>query len=214
MRKIPNIVSAAVLATVVAASVATATALAGHNSTHAKRSHHASKAVPPIAALTAASTALAGVPAGVHAPSPAQRPAPGTVHQLGNGRAFAWIRNGEICWNTGTSFGVSACGSTSGQDLIDVAIYPIIDPWPADPSRSAHVVGIAEDGVSKVVVTVASGSSYAAPVVKNFYDVQLPATIPPWNVVKVQALTAGGAITFSHAVAMRPPSQLHRSTAP
>lgn len=202
-----GVILAVALATALASTTAIASGTAGDRT---------SKSTDPtwtISALADPATSLPGVPAGVHAPSPAEAPTPGTVHSLGGGKAFAWRHGTDTCWNSGQPFGVATCGDSAQPQAFDFAIYPLIDPWPADGTQVAHVVGVAADGVTKVVATINDGATYTARVVENFFDIRLPADVPPWSVVRVSATTASGA-TYSHEVAMRPPSQLERTSSP
>jgi hypothetical protein len=184
-------------------SVAVAFGTVGPSATATSGAAQARAATPSkISALTQASTALPGIPAGVRAPSPSHRPLPGTVHRLGGGKAFGWIRGEEICWNAGAVFGVAACGR-SPHEVLDVAIHPIIYPRPANPTEPTHVFGLVVDGVTKVVAVLSDGSSYSAPALENWYDIEIPANVDPRAITEVIATTRGGA-TYSHAVTWRP----------
>jgi hypothetical protein len=142
-----------------------------------------------IAALRSAATALATVPTGVHAPSPSDRPSAGTVHTLGNGKAYAWARNGETCWSAGASYGVAACAiQTSGFDF-DALIH---DPDALSSGQPAHVSGIAADDVQRVVATLTDGSTFTAVPTANWYDIALPADVSMDQVTEVTATLSDG----------------------
>lgn len=185
-----------------AAVLAAVSSASGASATSGARAHAGRVDAEPthaISALTQESTALPGVPAGIHDPS-AKR---SIIHELGNGRAFAWRRENEICWSVVRRTAFTACGEWS-DEVFDVAIDPIIDPWPADPARPVRVFGLAVDDVTQVVATLADGTAVATEPVNNWYEIEFPPSVEPWAIRRIDVRTADGATYFKVLPARRP----------
>jgi hypothetical protein len=185
---------AAVVVAVSSASGATATSGA-----RAQAGRVDAEPTHAISALTAESTALPDVPAGLHDPS-AKR---SIIHGLGNGRAFAWRRQNEICWSVARETAFTACGAWS-DEVFDVAIDPIIDPWPADPARPVRVFGLAVEDVTRVVATLTDGTAVATEPVNNWYEIEFPPSVEPWAIKRIDVRTADGATYFKILPTRRP----------
>src|SRR5438034_8427203 len=111
-----------------------------------------------FAALNTASTALPGLPAQADGPSSAYGPAPGTVHSLGRGMAFAWVHAGAVCSSADIASGC-ADPSPSTEHGIDITIS---DPDLIRGGRPAQVAGLAVDSVVHVTATLNDGSTLSA----------------------------------------------------
>jgi hypothetical protein len=168
---------------------------AGAGAARSKANVHALVSPQNLAALLAISTALQGIPSGVHAPSPMDEPAAGAVHAIGNGKAFAWINAGSICWNAGSPYGVSACIDASAP----VAFDAIVHPDSTNGAQPFHVSGIAVNAVSSVTVTLADGSTLTTKPQANWYDIVLPARADESSVTSVSA-TLNDGTKFADAI--------------
>ena len=144
-----------------------------------------------FAALSAPGTARAGVPSGVHAPAPGYGPADGAVHVLGHGKAFAWVREGAVCWSSGIASGC-ADSSRSNEHALDAVISDADEVRQGEPAR---IAGLAVDGVVRVAATMKDGSTLAAVPVDNWYEIDLPGTAAPWDVARVSATLRSGRTT-------------------
>jgi len=177
-------VSAIVL--VVGVTVSTATASAFHSS-------RLKLAPQNVTALNSQSTLVSGAPASVHAPSPSLAPIAGSIHRLGGGRAFAWVMGGNICWSSGSTYGVAGCTDPSNNAGFGVAVHQV---QLADGGIALHVSGVAVDSVRDVTVYLADGTGIPATLADNWYDVALPSSIiAPDQIAKVVATISGGNTT-------------------
>ena len=142
-----------------------------------------------LSALTSPATAVNGIPAGLTAPSPADRPVAGAVHELGNGKAFGWTRNGDTCWNAGATYGVAACATGVSGLAFDELIH---DADALGSGQPAHVSGIAADTVRRIVATLNDGTAFATVPSRNWYDIALPSSVRMDQVVSVTATLSDG----------------------
>jgi hypothetical protein len=148
------------------------------------------RAPSPLALVPANFAALGA--AGTVRPGPTNQPAPGVVHALGRGKAFAWTHDGEVCWFSGIA---SGCADPSpGNDHgIDVTID---DPDLIRQGEPAQVVGLAVDSIVGITVTLEDGQTLSAVPVDNWYEVKLPDTAAPWDVARVSAQVRSGQSIF------------------
>lgn len=176
-----------VVAVVAALSVTVSIAYARHGG-------HREQGLTPanIAALTSTHTRLPGLPG----PSDALRlgkfsPTAGTVHALGAG-ALAWTKQGRVCFYQRLS---SGCIAHSNKPFFVVIGDPDVVGGGAPPWAS----GMATDAVKSVVVRFDDGRTRTGVVVRNFYDITLPADVGPASSFSVVARLKDGT-TYSERV--------------
>lgn len=157
-------------------------------------------------ALNAAATSAPAVASQLPAPSSAYGPAPGAVHALGHGKAFAWVHDGAVCSQSGIFEGC-ADPSPSNEHGIDITIS---DEDFLRQGKPAHVSGLAVDSVAQVTATLKDGSALSATPIDNWYDIALPSAVAPWDVARVAAQTRSGR-TISQAVTLHPPAVRQQS---
>lgn len=192
------------LALIAAAAI---TGIAGVSIANAtNRSAHSARLVlapQNIGAISAAGTHLDGIPASLIA-GPDYAPTAGSVHTLGAGAAFGWLHDGDVCWSTGPrDNGSSGCASSNTRG-VEVVIRDGDLPGSGQP---AHVFGLTANGIATVTVTVVSGVTYSTHATGNWFDVQLPADVNPWDVQTVAAATKSGVAT-TQTFALTPPSTI------
>ena len=139
-------------------------------------------------ALRAAETARADVPTAVHSPAPGYGPAAGTVHALGRGKAFAWIREGAVCWSSGVAAGCANADATGSRGF-DAVISDADEVGRGEPTR---VAGLAVDEVVSLTATLEDGSALTAAPHDNWYEITLPGSAAPWDVDSVSARLRSG----------------------
>jgi hypothetical protein len=154
-----------------------------------------------FAALNAPATVTPNVPDQIQGPGAADPPAPGTVHALGHGKAFAWIHDGAVCWSAGL---VSGCAdpSPANEHGIDVTVG---DPDLIQQGKPAQVSGLAVDSIVRVTATLVDGTTFSAVPVDNWYEISLPDTAAPWDVTRVAARGRSGRV-LSIDVALHAPA--------
>jgi hypothetical protein len=121
-------------------------------------------------------------------PGPTSPSASGEVHALGGGKAFAWNHAGEVCWSSGIASGC-ADPSPVNDHGIDVTID---DPDVIRQGEPAQVVGLAVDSIVRVTATLEDGRALSAAPVDNWYEIELPDTAAPWDIVRVSAQVRSG----------------------
>jgi hypothetical protein len=154
-----------------------------------------------FAALNAASTAVPSVPPQTPSPPTEYGPAPGALHALGHGKAFAWVHAGAVC-SQSRVFEGCADPSPSTEHGIDITIS---DEDLLQQGKPVHVSGLAVDSVVRVTATLRDGSAASAAPIDNWYDITLPTDAAPWDVVRVAAQTRSGR-TISQAVTLHRPA--------
>lgn len=152
-------------------------------------------------ALNAASTEVPSASSETSSPPAAYGPAPGALHALGHGKAFAWVHAGAVCAHSSVFEGC-ADPSPSTEHGIDITIS---DEDLLRQGKPAHVSGLAVDSVVRVTATLEDGSAVSTAPIDNWYDLTLPDGAAPWDVVRVAARTASGR-TISQAVTLHAPA--------
>lgn len=155
-----------------------------------------------FAALNTPATALSGTPAAARV-GPGYDPAPGTVHQLGRGKALAWVAAGRVCWSSGNEAGCVVSLPSQAQ---------AIDPGVSDPDgikqgQPARVSGLAVDGVAQVTATLKDGTRLSTTPVDNWYEIELPTSAAPWDVARIDAKMSSGETVPYDVPAIAPPGQ-------
>lgn len=145
-----------------------------------------------VGALTSEQTRVAAIPAKLQTMSSDLRPEEGAVHLLGGGLAFAWISEGRICWYAEVADG---CLAHVPRPL-DVVVG---DPDVVGSGAAAQAYGIATDEVVSVSVELRDGRTVSGKVIDNFYEIELPAGVPPWSPLTVTAQLRDGT-AFSEQV--------------
>ena len=141
-----------------------------------------------------ASSPLALVPANFAALNaadtirPEKQSAPGEVHVLGRGKAYAWNHDGEVCWSSGIASGC-ADPSPATEHGIDVTIA---DPDSIRQGEPAWIGGLAVDSTVRITATLEDGRTLATAPVDNWYEIKLPNTAAPWDVARVSAQVRSG----------------------
>jgi hypothetical protein len=153
-----------------------------------------------LAALNSNSTKVDQLPASVGSISAAEAPAAGSVHRVGGGLAFAWVKNGKVCWAEPS--GVGGCLPTV-QLPID---YVIHDQDALGQGQPTTVSGLAMDGVESVTVTLQNGITATAPVTENFYVVSLPGNALPSALAEISAHRDNGS-TWTQPISISLPSR-------
>ena len=115
--------------------------------------------------------------------------------------AFAWVHAGAVCSSADIASGC-ADPSPSTEHGIDITIS---DPDLIRAGRPAQVAGLAVDSVVHVTATLNDGLTLSAVPVDNWYDITLPETAAPWDVIRVAAQTRSGR-TLSQTVALHQPA--------
>jgi hypothetical protein len=155
------------------------------------------------------SSSLALVPANLAAlnaadtirPEVTKQSAPGGVHALGRGKAFAWNQDGEVCWSSGIASGC-ADPSPRAEHGIDVTVG---DPDMIQQGEPAWIGGLAVDSIVRVTATLENGQTLSAVPVDNWYEIELPDRAAPWDVARVSAQVRSGR-RISVDVALHPPA--------
>jgi hypothetical protein len=154
-----------------------------------------------FAALHAAETLSPDVPSEKQGPGATERPAPGAVHALGRGKAFAWDRDGVVCWSAGITSGC-ADPSPGTEHGIDVTVG---DRDLIRQGEPAQVYGLAVDSIVRVTATLQDGTTLTAVPVDNWYQIELPDTAAPWDVTRVSIRGRSGRV-LSVDVALHAPA--------
>jgi hypothetical protein len=154
-----------------------------------------------FAALNSSATVRPALPSQAPGPAPGYAPAPGTLHALGRGNAFAWIHNSAVCWTAGIAGGC-ADPSPSTEHGIDITLS---DPDSSRQGQPAEVSGLAVDGVVQVTVTLKDGTTLSTTPTNNWYEITLPSDAATWDVTRVTAQTRLGR-TLSQDVSLDAPA--------
>jgi hypothetical protein len=110
---------------------------------------------------------------------------------------LAWDNDGAIC-----EVQVSGGGCVPPIDQpIEVTIS---DPDVVGKGQSERVMGLAADGVTSVVATLADGRTLRASPVDNFYEILLPNDVTPTVAMTVRATLSDGS-TYTEQVSAAPP---------
>jgi hypothetical protein len=178
-----------VVAVVAALSVTVSIAYARHGG-------HRERGLTPenIAALTSARTRLPGLPGPARALGLGQfSPTAGTVHALGAG-ALAWTKQGRVCFYQRLSSGCIADAAADKPFFVMIG-----DPDVVGGGAPPWASGMATDAVKSVVVRFDDGRIRTGDVVRNFYDIKLPADVGPSSSFTVAARLENGT-TYSERV--------------
>ena len=177
---------------------------------------HASHSVGPyelvpvnVTALESPGTAVRAVPiqaARFSVSLGAEPPASGSVHRLGGGRASAWVSGGHVCWLTTWRMR----GASLAECITHTQSNTPIEPMVTQPGHRTVVEGMAVDGVRSVWVKVKDGRIVSTKPQSNFYYVELPAGVEPWDVIEAGATLDNGK-NFATAMSTRRPPTRPRS---
>ena len=153
-----------------------------------------------LSALRSPATRLADLPAGAQAPSRELSPAAGAVHSLGRGKAAAWETGAQVCFAMGPFAGCVANTPKTRRGISSA----LVDPDQIGSGIPAAATGLAVDGVVGVTATLDDGRTLSTAPVENWYEIQLPDGIAPWQVRQVVATFRNGDSITTVTGARRP----------